>query len=73
MTIVFYLTGCHFGPFPNIGMQIITEVTQLKIYEVLKASAANLRHQKIAQIITDARRARNRLAQSHAPAVESHP
>jgi hypothetical protein len=44
MTIAFYLTGCPSGPFPNIGFQIITEVTQLKIYEVVEASAANLRH-----------------------------
>jgi hypothetical protein len=56
MTIAFYLTGCPSGPFPNIGFQIITEVTQLKIYEVVEASAANLRHKWIAQIATNARR-----------------
>jgi hypothetical protein len=44
MTITFYVTGCPSGPFPNIGFQIIAEETQLKIYEVLEASAANLRH-----------------------------
>jgi hypothetical protein len=72
MTIAFYLTGCPSGPFPNIGLQIITEVTQLKIYEVLEASAANLRHKRIAQIATNARRrVRNGLAQTHAPDVES--
>jgi hypothetical protein len=44
MTVAFYVTGCPSGPFPNIGFQIIAEETQLKIYEVLEASAANLRH-----------------------------
>jgi hypothetical protein len=74
MTIVFYVTGCPSGPFPNIGFRIITEATQLKIYEVLKASAANLRHKRIAQLATNARRrVRNGLAQSHAPDVESSP
>jgi hypothetical protein len=45
-------------------------VTQLKSYEVLKASAANQRHEKIAQIATNARRTQNSLAQSHVLDVE---